>query len=135
MYLSLQDGTETDVDCGGLACFHCAAGRVCQYTSDCSQAGSTTNATVYSPGTTMIVCSATSLVCTDLRAGLQAYNASQGVPVPSFVAFNVTVTSFPPFQFSGAVVIGVDGEVSGMLNRLTLPLVTPMDVLVLRVRP
>ena len=83
----------------------------------------------------MVVCSATSLVCTDLRAGLQAYNASQGVPIPSFVAFNVTITSFPPSQFTGAVVTGVDVEVAGILNQLSLPLLNPMDIFMFRVRP
>jgi hypothetical protein len=33
---SLQDGTETDVDCGGLACAKCAAGKRCRTPGDCN---------------------------------------------------------------------------------------------------
>jgi hypothetical protein len=32
----LQDGTETDVDCGGTACPACASGKMCLVNSDCA---------------------------------------------------------------------------------------------------
>ena len=65
-----QDFGETDVDCGG-PCAPCAAGRGCLYASDCDQTGSSTDGTVYPTGTTMVVCAASSFLCTDLRAGVQ----------------------------------------------------------------
>jgi len=82
----------------------------------------------------MIVCASSTLMCTDLRAGSQAYNSTPGFTVPDFVAFNLSVTSFPTSQFSDKVVNGVELAISNALNRLTLPLIESTDVLVDKVK-
>lgn len=128
---AVQDGSETDIDCGGPACVPCSEGRVCRYDSDCDQTGSTTDGTKYPASTIMIVCSTTTLVCTDLRAGVQAYNAGE---VPLFVAFSLNVSALPVSQFSASIVLGVESTIASTLNTLALPLITPSDVLMMSVR-
>ena len=128
-----QNFRETDVDCGGLQCAPCASGRACQYDSDCDQNGTTTAGTSYAAGTTMVVCAAsTTAVCTDLRAGAQAYGG--GLPIPGFVAFNLTVSALGPAAFTATAEQGIEAAIASSLAGLSLPLVVAQDILVLGVR-
>ena len=128
--VSSQDVGETDVDCGGTNCSRCASGRRCVCDTDCSQLGASAFGTIYNTGTDMIVCSNQSLVCTDLRLGVQAYDSSR---VPGFVSFSINVDNYPVFRFSGALVNGVSTAIAKTLNGLNLPLVRPSDVIVVAV--
>ena len=127
----LQDGSETDVDCGGPFCSPCVCGRGCRYDSDCAQSNSTIDGTIYPAGTNMIVCSAASTLCIDLRAGIQAYS---NLSIPGFVGVNVSVDGLHADQFTEAVVDGVENTVATALEYLELPLVVPTDVLITQVQ-
>lgn len=82
----------------------------------------------------MIVCASPALVCTDLRTGIQAYNASVGVAVPGFVAFNLTVLALSVAQLTPRIILGADAAIASTLAGLGLPLVSSDDVLTVEVR-
>ena len=128
----MQNGFETDVDCGGPSCTTCATGRHCLYDSDCDQTGSTTLGTIYPIGTTMIVCSSRTLLCVDLRAGSQAYRGN--VTTPGFVSFNLSVSLLSVADFTAPVIASVDTAIAKSLGYFSLPLIVPEDVLVIEVR-
>ena len=109
----LQDNSEADADCGG-PCAPCQVGRRCASDADCDQAGSTVAGTAYAPGTTMVVCAASLGLCTDLRAGLQAYAAAGAAPAA--VAFNVTVGGLPPALLSQAALAQARAAIAGVLR-------------------
>lgn len=96
-YVVLQDNGETDVDCGG-PCAPCAEGRACLYDADCDQSGSTIGGTVYKPGTTMVVCSASTNLCTDLRIGMQASIVLRMTLTLSVAEFEHILSLFRPTQ-------------------------------------
>jgi hypothetical protein len=58
----LQDGYETDVDCGGMSCGPCVTGRRCVYSPDCDSSLTTTVGTLYPAGTRMAVCQSLTLM-------------------------------------------------------------------------
>ena len=109
-----QDYGETDVDCGGPICAPCAAGRMCLYSSDCDESGSSVSGTVYPPGTNMVVCSASTNLCTDLRAGSQAY--PNAIASPATVAFYVFLVGLPPALFSTTALGSVRAAITFFLK-------------------
>jgi hypothetical protein len=77
----VQDGSETDVDCGGdnEACARCVSGRQCRLDTDCLQLDES------GPG---IYCAKPAGVCRDERLGIEYYD-QRNMSVPNFVEFNL----------------------------------------------
>ena len=112
-HLPPQDFGETDADCGG-PCYPCSVGRGCLYASDCDQTGSTVAGTSYAPGTTMVVCSSSTDLCTDLRAGAQAY--PNAAAQPATIGFNVSLGGLPPALFTPVALSVARTAVAGVLD-------------------
>ena len=69
------DANESDADCGGLYCPHCAPGRGCAATSDCDQAAGGGGGAPVFCGLRLGVAAP---LCTDPRLLADAYSAAAG---------------------------------------------------------